>query len=417
LGAFGSVISGITSAVSSVVSGTGSFISGIGNLFTKARDGEQGATADPKEVAAQLDSGQALENGLRTRMESAFGHDFSRVRIHADARASQLSAGLNARAFSIDHDIAFASGEYRPGTLVGDALLAHELAHVVQQSGGNSTTTPATKETTNSDSFEEEADLAAVHAVVCLWSRAKGSLVDLAHNSLPRLRSGLRLQRCGGATPRAEAALTQTAAISQPASAPCSADDRQAMDKVNPCCTTAMLDQIKSLHPPAIANVQRAYDKLASPTSVSDLLMTHFRLQPSDSARIGVVRDRFQQMLNAMVNGEATFVCRDVSDPKCALKGFLTDSDHCKSDPPRYMTFCANYKLSAEAGMDFLPPGSWVQKLIHEYVHISCHESLQILGGGAGIEFYQGKAGYPPEDPDVAIKNADSYANFAMEVK
>ena len=76
-------------------------------------------------------------------MESAFGHDFSRVRIHADDNASRLSANLDARAFTVGNDIAFASGALNSGGPASDALLAHELAHVVQQEGAHSPAPPA----------------------------------------------------------------------------------------------------------------------------------------------------------------------------------------------------------------------------------------------------------------------------------
>jgi Domain of unknown function (DUF4157)/Protein-glutamine gamma-glutamyltransferase len=67
-------------------------------------------------------------------MSSRFGHDFSGVRIHADASAAKLARQVNARAFTIGRNVAFASGEYAPnGTAESRRLLAHELTHVVQQ--------------------------------------------------------------------------------------------------------------------------------------------------------------------------------------------------------------------------------------------------------------------------------------------
>ena len=90
-------------------------------------------SADPAAVQSRLGPGQPLEAGARMRMESAFGADFSRVRAHTDPTASSLSRSLRARAFTVGEHVAFRDGEYRPGTPAGDALLAHELAHVVQQ--------------------------------------------------------------------------------------------------------------------------------------------------------------------------------------------------------------------------------------------------------------------------------------------
>lgn len=71
-------------------------------------------------------------------MESRFGHDFSRVRVHADARADDAAASVGASAFTVGRSIAFRAGRYAPFVPAGRRLLAHELAHVVQQSGGAS---------------------------------------------------------------------------------------------------------------------------------------------------------------------------------------------------------------------------------------------------------------------------------------
>jgi hypothetical protein len=65
-----------------------------------------------------------------------FGHDFSQVRVHTDARAATVAQSLDALAFTVGDDIAFAPGQYRPGSDEGRALLAHELTHTLQQRGG-----------------------------------------------------------------------------------------------------------------------------------------------------------------------------------------------------------------------------------------------------------------------------------------
>jgi len=68
-------------------------------------------------------------------MESALGVDLGAVRIHTDTQAGTLSRQLSARAFTTGSDVFFGSGEYQPGTASGRHLLAHELAHTVQQGG------------------------------------------------------------------------------------------------------------------------------------------------------------------------------------------------------------------------------------------------------------------------------------------
>jgi len=69
-------------------------------------------------------------------MEQRFGHDFSRVRIHADGAAERSARDVGARAYTVGHDIVFGGGGYAPSTPHGRLLLAHELTHTVQQSAG-----------------------------------------------------------------------------------------------------------------------------------------------------------------------------------------------------------------------------------------------------------------------------------------
>jgi hypothetical protein len=87
----------------------------------------------PASVHQTLGSpGRPLERRLRERLERPFGADFSGVQIHPD---SPSASDVSARAYTVGSHIAFAPGEYAPGTASGDRLLAHELTHVVQQSG------------------------------------------------------------------------------------------------------------------------------------------------------------------------------------------------------------------------------------------------------------------------------------------
>jgi hypothetical protein len=79
--------------------------------------------------------GQPLPKETRSFMESQFGHDFSQVRVHSDSQAADMNRGLNAQAFTYRHDVFFGTGGYKPTSVTGKRLLAHELTHVVQQTG------------------------------------------------------------------------------------------------------------------------------------------------------------------------------------------------------------------------------------------------------------------------------------------
>ena len=82
-------------------------------------------------------SGEPLDRSTRSFMEPRFGHDFSNVRVHTDARAAESAANLNAQAYTIGNHVVFGNGNYLPGTSTGQQLLAHELTHVVQQSSSS----------------------------------------------------------------------------------------------------------------------------------------------------------------------------------------------------------------------------------------------------------------------------------------
>jgi len=79
--------------------------------------------------------GQPLPHDLRNRMEQSFGADFSAVRVKADANADNLNRALRSRAFTTGQDLFFKRGEYDPASHAGQEVIAHELAHVVQQTG------------------------------------------------------------------------------------------------------------------------------------------------------------------------------------------------------------------------------------------------------------------------------------------
>jgi len=79
--------------------------------------------------------GVPLDPATRTYMEPRFGHDFSRVRVHTGALAEQSAQDINAKAYTMGHAIVFDAGRFAPGTQEGRRLIAHELTHVVQQSG------------------------------------------------------------------------------------------------------------------------------------------------------------------------------------------------------------------------------------------------------------------------------------------
>jgi hypothetical protein len=173
----------------------GALASKIGGMLFKRRGDASPRDADPAEVRRGLGAGQTLPATTVARMQEAFGgEDFSVVRVHTDASAGRAADSFDARAFTVGSDIAFGPGEFQPGTLAGDALIAHELAHVVQQRSASAAVDAARTDGANEGALEEDADLAAMQAVSALHGlEPAGARPGL----LARMRTGLRLQRCG----------------------------------------------------------------------------------------------------------------------------------------------------------------------------------------------------------------------------
>ncbi len=105
-------------------------------------------------------------------MENAFSFDFAAVRVHTGAAAHNAASALGARALTTGTDVLFRADEYQPGTQGGDRLLAHELAHVVQQAHG---LPQGILDTGATDHLEKAAGLSADHASPAGEREARGA--------------------------------------------------------------------------------------------------------------------------------------------------------------------------------------------------------------------------------------------------
>jgi hypothetical protein len=102
----------------------------------RAAPGASGALDAGPAVRRVLDTaGQPLDAATQSFFAARFGHDFSHVRVHTDAQAAASARSVSALAYTVGSHVVFGAGQYTPGTRAGQRLLAHELTHVVQQSG------------------------------------------------------------------------------------------------------------------------------------------------------------------------------------------------------------------------------------------------------------------------------------------
>jgi hypothetical protein len=133
--------------------------------------GQIGAPSIVNEVLAS--PGRPLDPETRAFMEPRFGHDFSKVRVHSGSPVDAQSAQeVNANAYTVGHHIVFGTGRYAPKTHQGRRLIAHELAHVVQQSGD--VAGPATILARNPDDPNEELALTLAKK----WDKKRDEVLD-----------------------------------------------------------------------------------------------------------------------------------------------------------------------------------------------------------------------------------------------
>jgi Domain of unknown function (DUF4157) len=177
-------------------------------LRRSASGGAAPAQAPPvvREVLGR--PGRPLDAGARGEMEHGFGHSFARVRVHDDARAAESARAVGAHAYAVGSDVVFGAGRYAPGTGEGRKLLAHELAHVVQQGGEAAAVQPRLEVGPVDAPAEREAEAAA--SAVAAGGRAAVSVGSgpalrrfggSEHKSLGDTATGTQMVNVGGDGP------------------------------------------------------------------------------------------------------------------------------------------------------------------------------------------------------------------------
>jgi Domain of unknown function (DUF4157) len=172
-----------------------------------AKRAEPGSPAD---VVATLGDGARLDGATAARMEGAFGQSFADVRIHTDATAARLADDHDAHAFTIGSHVAFGANTYRPGAPEGDALVAHELAHVVQQQGAGPVEQAVQRKPIEDGGAEAHADQAAHGVMAQLWGGVKGA----ARKVTDGLKTDVGMKRCSKTSaPLPSGSLTSSGSI------------------------------------------------------------------------------------------------------------------------------------------------------------------------------------------------------------
>jgi hypothetical protein len=167
-------------------------------LLQRAAAGPSPETVPPIVHQVLRSPGQPLDAVTRAFMEPRFGHDFSRVRVHTDARAAESARAVNALAYTVGKDIVFGKDRYSPGTCPGRRILAHELTHSLQQDSSSSYSSNGNLEVDPSLDAENEASNTAINTMLSSppSSVTTGFALGLQRVTLSLQRGGE--DRCSG---------------------------------------------------------------------------------------------------------------------------------------------------------------------------------------------------------------------------
>ena len=310
---------------------------------------ESSATAPPIVHDVLRSSGQPLDTAARAFMEPRFGYDFSRVRVHTDSQAAKSAEAVNAQAYTVGSNVVFGAGR-GPSH---QQLLAHELAHVVQQggrqSGGSLQVAPA------NDSAERAAD------------RAADQVLSGAHPANSMKAEG-RLQRLG-ANPGCDKA--QADAI------------HQGIYDANPWAKKA----IKALEARPLAQ------------KTLDALKHNFAAEGTEANAPTIATNLEAGRADMFKN---PYSCTNPTNDTACKDG------NCGDSAPG--SHASNICVATTQAADAYFKGGCV---LHEAMHAS-NASMDVdsysgwLGHAA-----KGTAGYPGTAP---LKNADSYTTLAIEL-
>lgn len=356
-----------------------------------ARIAEQtGATAEVPSIVHEVlrAPGQPLDIGTRSFMESRFGHDFSQVRVHTDAKAGASAQAVDALAYTVGSNVVFGPHQYAPGSSTGRELLAHELAHVMQQGHFVSGTTPA-RISQPSDAGEANADQLSRSA---LAGERYAHQVSGSSSTVLSRRVIPRLVHCtagsDGAPVNPVAALTT------------SVDRAEEMARAAAAGLREAAALTRAGNQPVGAPVEQAFNnRFGEPPEVRGGFMNRLTgavrptLEVALSEEMDLVASRFDLIANQFGRGFIHYLCMSTT----------------RSFAGRAITDCSR-DAWAFPGVNaiFLCPGFWsgigdprtrATLLIHETSHM-IWESVFHGAGGSGGNFH----------------HAECYASFVADI-
>ncbi len=361
--------------------------------------------------------GQPLDAGTRNFMESRFHQDFSHVRVHTDARAARSARAINALAYTMENNLVFAPGQYRPQTLEGKRLLAHELTHVIQQRGvgHHAGAQPSLRVSERDDPAEREADAMAKRVLtpnpaptLAPSSQAKASpftpiiAPTLAWPASPKLKTGF--EPLGAGAPEVNqktVSRVENACVYRQAE---KADDEPGAISLSSLCAPEQDSVILAAAKGGLEWLEQAITKLdaflakpkdAGNAAVSDALKTHFKSTDVKVAKyirgqLNLIRSEIKSLKSFRVE------CPGSADKECAVAAAYVP------DAAEKVVFCDL----------FFKSGAYFQKgaIVHELAH------AQVGGAHITDRAYESDRAAKQLTTEESLTNAESYMLIARQL-
>lgn len=354
------------------------------NLRRKPAEAQPIAGDAPAAVHEVLRSpGQPLDAASRAYFEPRFGHDFSQVRVHSGAAVERSARDVNARAYTVKHDIVFGPREYAPATSAGKRLLAHELAHVVQQGQSG----PDDGSLTPKQGTQAQSSIASARASLALILRQK----------VPHETSGGQQGPAGKPEDREKQA--KALCINEPvdaAKARCDFTERQTKE-------------VRILHEHALRICNRAISGIDMPGNESEverIANDYFHYVDKKIRLTDWNRRTFRSKVKAVANelGRARIACGTCQDENC-------NSGAIAHSIPGLIVLCPSFfNLEKSEAKKTMTP---TRVLIHEGGHLAGLDRGQRIAE----EFYCQGANKEDKCPVIdPIHNVDAWSHFIEEL-
>ena len=354
--------------------------------------------------------GQPLDGSTRAFFEARFGHDFSRVRVHADERAGESARSVQALAYTVGNDVVFGRGQYAPRTEPGRRLIAHELAHTVQQGTGS----PISLRRAVTKDFDKLRDYLTYGLFdwAITDADAHKSLMILKPLNPTDLRDTVAAMEKEGWVDRLfsnvsdEDAKKETDLLERINDVRVHKGGKGQPDLVGPCDPNQRKqidDRVGATKDWAREAKNRVNDFAADPAKQADtgkLLDTHFfhqknngPLPPAEQVK-GARRIADNFKMAELQQSPMPNVCASPFDPLCASLALAY-----VSRKTNRVVFCSSYFDAKQ------------QRQIYYLLHEFMHEFANVDDRGYGDERV-----FAYLTPADAMNNADSYALFAVDV-